>query len=251
MKWIADLHMHTLVSNHAYNTITEMARRAHELGFAAAAVTDHGPAMPDAPHPWYFFNLPTLPRQMEGVWILKGVEANVMDTDGTLDISPAEFERMRLDWVIASIHSDTLAPALTEDEATRLWLRIAENPEVDCIGHSEGRQYRYDYDAVTKAFAQKHKVVELNANSAYVRPGSEANLRALALACKRNGTKVAVNSDAHSIYHLGRFDSVLPMLREIDFPEELIVNARMEHLVGMLREHRRPIAEQLEGGAKA
>ena len=125
MNIIADLHMHTMVSNHAFNTVTEMARRACELGMFAAALTDHGPSMPDAPHPWYFYNLTTLPSRIEGIWLLKGVEANVRGADGSLDIEPQEFERMQLDWVIASIHSDTLCPSLSEDEATQLWLNVA------------------------------------------------------------------------------------------------------------------------------
>lgn len=247
MNIIADLHMHTMVSNHAFNTVTEMARRACELGMFAAALTDHGPSMPDAPHPWYFYNLTTLPSRIEGIWLLKGVEANVRGTDGSLDIEPQEFERMRLDWVIASIHSDTLCPSLSEDEATQLWLNVAQSPYVDCIGHSESRRHRYDYDAVTKAFARCRKVVEINANSAVVRPGNEENMRELALACKRNGTKIAVNSDAHSIYHLGQFDTVLPMLRELHFPEELVVNASRENLITVLKEHQKPVADLLEG----
>lgn len=246
MKMIADLHMHTLASDHAFNTVTEMARRAKELGFFAAAVTDHGPRMDDSPHPWYFHNLKRLPDRIEGIWLLKGVETNVLSVQGELDFTPAEFGKMQLDWVIASIHGDTLCASLTEDEATQLWLNIAENSYVDCIGHSESRAFRYDYDAVTKVFAQKHKIVELNGNSAVARPGNEENLRALALACKRNGTKIAVNSDAHSIYRLGYFDSVLPMLREIDFPMELIVNATKENLIAALREHKKPVANRME-----
>ena len=237
MNIIADLHMHTMVSNHAFNTVTEMARRACELGMFAAALTDHGPSMPDAPHPWYFYNLTTLPSRIEGIWLLKGVEANVRGTDGSLDIEPQKFERMQLDWVIASIHSDTLCPSLSEDEATQLWLNVAQSPYVDCIGHSESRRHRYDYDAVTKAFARCRKVVEINANSAVVRPGNEENMRELALACKRNGTKIAVNSDAHSIYHLGQFH----------FPEELVVNASRENLITVLKEHQKPVADLLEG----
>ena len=182
MNIIADLHMHTMVSNHAFNTVTEMARRACELGMFAAALTDHGPSMPDAPHPWYFYNLTTLPSRIEGIWLLKGVEANVRGTDGSLDIEPQEFERMQLDWVIASIHSDTLCPSLSEDEATQLWLNVAQSPYVDCIGHSESRRHRYDYDAVTKAFARCRKVVEINANSAVVRPGVSLRLPANATA---------------------------------------------------------------------
>ncbi|MEG1641209.1 MAG: PHP domain-containing protein, partial [Ruthenibacterium sp.] len=82
MKIIADLHTHTLVSNHAFNTITEMASAAKKQGLFAMAVTDHGPSMPDAPHPWYFYGLGELPSRMEDVWVLKGVEANVRDRNG-------------------------------------------------------------------------------------------------------------------------------------------------------------------------
>ena len=73
-----------------------------------------------------------------------------------------------------------------------------------------------------------------NANSVNVRPGGEANIKELALACERAGTKVAVNSDGHSIYHLGRVEHILNLLREIDFPQELVVNASMETLVQVL-----------------
>ena len=41
MNIIADLLMHTMVSNHAFNTVTEMARRACKLGMFAAALTGH------------------------------------------------------------------------------------------------------------------------------------------------------------------------------------------------------------------
>ena len=50
MQMIADLHTHTLCATHAYNTFNEMAVAAKEIGYCALAVTDHAPAMPDAPH---------------------------------------------------------------------------------------------------------------------------------------------------------------------------------------------------------
>ncbi len=247
MELIADLHMHTIVSHHAFNTITEMAQRANSLGLYAIAVTEHGPALPDSPHPWYFYGLSTLPDRIEDVWLLKGVEANVCTPEGTLDFTAEDFERNKLDWVIASIHSDILPGPMTQDAATQLWLNVAKNPYVDCIGHSESEAFRYDYDAVTKEFAKRHKIVEINANSAVVRPGNEKNMRELALACKRNGTKIAVNSDAHSIYRLAQFDTVLPMLQEIGFPKELIVNAEKENLIAALKEHGKQKAHKMEG----
>ena len=51
MQFIADLHTHTLCASHAFNTLTEMTAAAREMGLAALALTDHAPAMPDAPPP--------------------------------------------------------------------------------------------------------------------------------------------------------------------------------------------------------
>lgn len=66
--------------------------------------------MPDSPHIWHFYNLMRLPQKIEGVYLLRGMEANVLNTWGDLDFTRQEFERIQPDWVIASIHSDTLEP---------------------------------------------------------------------------------------------------------------------------------------------
>ena len=66
MQIIADLHTHTLSATHAFNTLDEMAAKAAALGFAALAITDHGPAMPDAPHMWHFANQTALPLVLHG-----------------------------------------------------------------------------------------------------------------------------------------------------------------------------------------
>ena len=142
MQMIADLHTHTLCATHAYNTFTEMAAAAKALGYCALAVTDHAPAMPDAPHAWHFGNWSAMPRTIDGVAILYGAEANVMDTKGGLDLSQSQLKAQ--DWVVASIHSACVPGLLTRREANRLWLAVAENPYVDCIGHSEQENYRYD-----------------------------------------------------------------------------------------------------------
>ncbi len=241
---VADLHTHTLVSNHAFNTITEMAAKAKSMNYKAIAVTDHACAMPDSPHIWYFYNLRRLPDVMEGIPVLKGIEANVMDINGTLDFESSELAKF--DWVIASIHGDCLPGTLTVEQATQLWLNIAENPYVDMIGHSEQAKHIYDYDAVTKVFAQKNKVVELNGNSYAVRPDGVGNMQRLALACKKNGCKVALNTDAHSIYHLENGVSHLyKMLEEIDFPEELIINSSGERLLQELTLHNKQVVNRI------
>jgi putative hydrolase len=246
MQMIADLHTHTLCATHAYNTFTEMAAAAKALGYCALAVTDHAPAMPDAPHAWHFGNWSAMPRTIDGVAILYGAEANVMDTKGGLDLSQSQLKAQ--DWVVASIHSACVPGLLTRREANRLWLAVAENPYVDCIGHSEQQNYRYDYDLVTKAFAKNHKVVELNGNSVNVRRDGIPNMKLLLAACLKNGCHIALDTDAHSTTQLqGNMPPLLAMLEEMQFPQELVVNATRQNLVNELKLHGRICAEYIGG----
>lgn len=47
----------------------------------------------------------------------------------------------------------------------------------------------------------------------------------IAKICKKVGAYIVVNSDAHFSTAVGNVDPALAMLAEIDFPQELIVNA--------------------------
>ena len=43
---IADLHMHSLLSGHAFGTIRELAFEAAQRNMKLIGVTDHGPGIP-------------------------------------------------------------------------------------------------------------------------------------------------------------------------------------------------------------
>ena len=79
-----DLHNHTVASGHAYSTIEEIAARAKDRGLQLVGIADHGPAMPGGPHLYYFGNHGQVPRQIDGMEIRFGVEANIISTDGKL-----------------------------------------------------------------------------------------------------------------------------------------------------------------------
>ena len=75
------------------------------------AMTDHGPAMPGSANIYYFHNLRVIPNYLYDVEILKGMEANIIGTDGSLDISDLDAEMM--DVLIASFHMPCLRPELS------------------------------------------------------------------------------------------------------------------------------------------
>lgn len=234
---IADLHTHTLASTHAYSTLLEMVNAARERGLVAIATTDHARSMPGAPGAWFFTCLRELPLLYRGVLLLAGMEANVLDFDGTLDIN--DDERGKLDWVVASIHKLNLPGLLgaTVEKSTGLWLKVAKDPVVNVIGHSGSPEFKYDYERVIPEFGRQGKLVEINSHSAEARPASVENCREIALCCKRHSVPIVVNSDAHAEPSVGDHGWALQMLGEIEFPERLIVNGDVRRFTAYLRQH--------------
>ncbi len=223
----ADTHTHTCASVHAYSTITENAHHAASIGLKAIAMTDHAPQMPDGCHLWHFLNMRVLPRELEGVTILRGAEVDILDKNGTLDLDDEVLAS--LDWVVASMHNP-ICTVKTVEESTNAYLRIAEHPYVDVIGHSGTACFAYDYRKVIPVFGELGKLVEINASSLRVRPDSKNNCVEIAKLCKQYCVPIVVNSDAHFSHSVGAVAPALKMLEELEFPQELILNASAERL---------------------
>lgn len=228
MNIIADLHTHTTASTHAYSTINEMVKAAADIGLYAIAITDHGMAMDGAPDVHYFRNLRIIPKELIGVRVLKGIEANIIDYNGRLDADNNLLSK--LEWVVASMHTITLKGTPDVDKCTAAYLAVCDNPYVNVIGHSGSEFYKYDYETVIKRCAQTSTLVEINNASFGFRKGSEKCCRQIALLCKKHNARIVVDSDAHFFDRVGKFPSALQLLSEIDFPSELIVNSSVENL---------------------
>lgn len=231
----ADMHMHTVASTHAYSTVVEMAQFAQFKGLKAIAITDHASGIPDGAHPWHFGNLRCFPPYIQGVRVLHGAEANIMDYDGNLDL-PIQYQK-ELDFVIASFHEPCVEPASIE-EHTNAYLKLAENPYVDAIGHSGSDHYKYDYNKVLPVFKEKKILVEINSHSFEARTGSLKNCKEIALICKQLEIPIIVNSDAHICFSVGDVENAFKLLDEIEFPNELIVNRTIESLSSWIKTKR-------------
>ncbi len=228
MKIIADLHTHTIACTHAYSTVEEMAAGAARAGLRAIAITDHGPAMADAPHRWHFSNLNELPRRIHDVYILRGIEYNTMPPCGGVDgIELRVAERM--DFALASFHEPCYPPA--DERAHNIALEgILRNPYVTCFGHLGNQKFPFDHEKLISQCNAFGKIVEINNHSLTVRKGSRDNCMDIARLCAKYRVPIVVNSDSHSAWTVGDVSGALEMLEEIGFPEELVLNADLERL---------------------
>lgn len=235
MQILVDTHTHTNASVHAYSTLEENVRHAKQIGLEAVAMTNHAPGMPDAPHIWHFQNVSNIPRDIDGVKILYGVEANILDDEGTLDMPPSVLSM--LDVVIVSMHRDTFTPS-TRKAHTQAYLKALENPYVDIIGHSGSPDYEYNVDTVLALAKKLGKMIEINNNSHLIRRGNLENCRYIAKRCMEMGVWVVVSSDAHISMNVGNFSEAIAMLKDMQFPEELIANANLKRFLDILRQRK-------------
>ena len=230
MRDVVDLHTHTIASGHAYNTIQEMVRAARERKLEVYGITEHAPAMPGTCTAMYFQNLEVLPREREGITVLFGAELNILDFDGHVDLP--ERVLAKLDLAIASMHSPCFRSGSLE-ENTRAYRKVMENPYINIIGHPDDGRFPVDYHALGEEAARNHVILEMNNSSLApdsYRENAAGNYRTMLEACRKYKTPVVIDSDAHVDLDVGNHKLALKLLQEVDFPEELLVNAHPELL---------------------
>lgn len=237
MKFILDTHTHTLASGHAYSTIREMAAAAKEKGLELLSITEHGPKMPGSATDFYFANLGAVDRNMYGVELLMGSEVNIMDYEGNVDLKDTLLKN--LDIVIASMHLPCIVPG-TKEENTKAYLNVMKNPYVNIIGHPDDSNFLVDFKALVLG-AKKHKVLlELNNSSLdpnnYRRDTKKNDIEMLKL-CKEYGVPIVIGSDAHTDTAVGNHDLAMEVIKEAEFPIELVLNRSVEELKKFIKKY--------------
>jgi putative hydrolase len=225
MKLVIDTHVHTQECRHAYCTIDEIVREASRKNLELICLTEHGPMIPGAPDYLYFLNMRVVPPKLFGVEIIKGIEANIVDFEGNLDIHP--FIEDRLEYVIAGLHTPVLKPG-TIEENTQAILGAIENPLVDCIAHIGNPKYPLNYEPIYSALKENDTLIEINNSSFYLRDGSTENCLNVVSKCKELEIPIVVSSDSHFYTDVGNFTYAKKALEIVDFPEELVLNTSAE-----------------------
>lgn len=235
MKIEIDTHTHTVLSAHAHSTILENARSASQAGLKGIVMTEHGPRMPYGPYEYNIATYDAFPRIIEGVRIYRGIEADILDFKGSIDIS--EMYLAKLDFALASLHDVVTEPGTTE-ENTNTVINALHNPYIDCIGHPGNPYYPMDYGAIIHEAKRYNKLLEINNQSFVFRKGSRVNCIHILELCKKNEVRVAVSSDAHICFSVGEFTDALLEIRNVGLPKELIVNRTMNSFEQYLKERK-------------
>lgn len=219
-----DVHTHTVASGHAYSTVTENAAFAAKKGMELIGVSDHAPKMPGSAGYLHFLNLKVLPEYIEGIRVLKGIELNIMDSAGKVDMKNGILKR--LDYAIASLHIPCIDP-MDVDECTLTFINTIKNPYINIIGHPGDPRYPFDIKTVVSCARDNNTLLEIN-NSSFAkgnsRQGGESIVIEILEECKRQSMPVILGSDAHYHSYVGGFDNIYPLLEQVNFPAELVIN---------------------------
>lgn len=240
MRAVADFHTHTIYS-HGKGTIEDNVRAARERGLQAVGIADHGPA--------HFFigirgvkgfrqiqkEIEALRRKYRDIQILFGVEANIVDLDGTIDV-PTVILR-ELDVLLVGYHklvkpksaahftaalqnflaswAGSTSAELRAKNTAAITAAVRRYP-IDAITHP-GLQIDIDTGELARVCAEYGTLLEIN--SSY---GEE--LDPYIKTALPSGVRFLINSDAHTPERVGDFQKAYELIQRLGIPGELVAN---------------------------
>lgn len=203
-----DLHIHSnfpIETSHdlGTNSLSDLAKKAVDLGYEYLAITDHNPAA--STHTVsQIRNLLTkrikLIEQINSsrvIRLLNSLEVDIL-ADGELAM-PDEI-LAELEFVVASVHSSFSQDIKT---MTKRVLAAIENRHVDVIGHPTGRLidqregFELDWEKIFKAIRTHRKALEINGWPERLDLADTLVREAVKL-----GVKMVISSDSHAAGHL-------------------------------------------------
>ena len=235
MQFILDVHCHTIASGHASGTLDEHIKRAKEAGLQLTATSEHGPAMPDSCPISHFGEILKLPKIINDITLLSGVEANIIDAAGNIDMPKDLLEA--LDFCIASIHPTLFLPGDAKAN-TNAVIGAMENPLINIIGHLGDHHVPIYPQDIVSAAKRTGTIIEIN-NKSLV-PGNRrfdggATIKEILALCKEYGASVIAGSDAHMAKDVGRVNHAKGFILAAHLDESLVMNTSVERFVKALK----------------
>ena len=254
MALLADYHTHTKFSrnNHGKGTIEDNVRAAYEKGLSQIAITDHG------------FNqksfgvrrkdIPLVKEKIEDakemypIDVLLGVEANLISSNGDIDIIDEDMEN--LDILLCGFHRLVKSTSKREqmkfvfknimceifhhtskkqrEKNTNAYINAMRKYDIDILTHLN-HGCKVDIEKVARVAKETNTLIELNGKRLGM---TDAEI----LKCYELGCKFVINSDAHHPKHVGDCHLGLEACLRLRIPDSAIVN--YNHLPTLKKEKR-------------
>lgn len=236
-----DTHTHTVISGHAWSTLTENASAAAAKGMKGICLTEHGPQLFGGAPDYIPHSQRMLPDTVCGIRVYKGIEANILDSSGRLDI-PEEFLKL-VEFGIASYHPLGGNGIIigNKEENTAAFKKVLSIPYIDIIGHADDPKVPCDLEALVLEAKKLGKLLELNNNRVASGIYDHSRMKDYILLCKKHGQRVCVGTDAHFSTMVGNAQPILELMDSVGFPSELVVNLTQERFESYLSERKKRI----------
>ncbi|MGJ5040665.1 PHP domain-containing protein [Bradyrhizobium sp. HKCCYLRH1062] len=238
-----DVHTHTVHSGHAFSTVNELANAAAEAGLNLIAITDHGPSMDGAAHAGYFDMVGRLPANISGVRLLMGIEANIITSDGGVDLDAEMLSTQQI--VLAGLHERTPFACGSVIENTRAIRAAMESGTVHVITHPYRPSFPVDVEELARTAGDTGVCLEINVSllRRAIRPDrSPARLEVLNQTRRmldemvRVGAFCTVASDAHHSSEVYEFPTnSREVIEALDVPVSMVVNRSQTTLFAHLK----------------
>ena len=250
-KWSMtfDLHTHTRLVRkgreitHAVSTMEEVVLSAREKGLEKIGISNHGPGhvlygLPQESVASLKEERDRLQRLYPDIEILVGVEANIIDIDGGLDVRPEDFKEF--DYILAGYHYGIFGKrpvdaallhaknwlwektgfpkgGLMENNTQRLVQAILKNKPL-AVTHP-GDKSPVDIEEVARACETTGTWMEINN---FHKDLTVENLKKVA----KYDVKFVIGSDAHKPERVGCFQEGLERLLKSGVDPERVVNLK-------------------------
>ncbi len=237
-----DYHTHTIYSSgkhnkkHATGTILENAMYAKQKGLNEIAITEHGFS-----HKLYGLQRKNLAKMREeieeakrktGINILLGIEANIISSEGDVDLTEEDIKQ--LDLIIVGFHSFARAKSIKEffkfflpnllglkrkkdyERNTLALLKAMDKYPIDIISHPGVNMPMY-FDKVAMHAKKTNTMLELNGKRIAYKPKDIEIIKEI-------NPKLIISSDAHSAKRVGDIKKSINFAIKYSISNEQIAN---------------------------
>lgn len=245
MKIYGDYHTHTRYSD-GFITVRENLDAASNAGMLEIGITDHGYNSPDfgslnkAKMLKQKAEIESLRQDYPNMQIYRGVEANIIGSDGTIDLSPEDYKDF--DYIIAGFHAPTKPKNFKSfrqlyinsyfsfigttkraiERNTHAYIEMVKNYPIAIISHIN-HLTKVDALEVAKCCADYGTFIELNAK--HIELSYEVFEKILA-----TDVTLIANSDGHYADQIGRFDKIFKYIENYPEAEKKIINAKPDKI---------------------